>query len=403
MLKLITNKRKDGIGIYNRELFKAMKNAELIEANKKGKMDNKKNIKICFIALQAYPLFNNKIKSTFGGAEVQLNLLAKEFSKNKNFDVHFMVGNYNQKGIEVYNNIKVWKSLNFKNNIFKKILDFYKVFKRINADIYIHRALSPFSGIIALYCKIKKKKFVYMVAHDRETDETHEVFKNKISSLLANLTFKYSNLIITQNRYQKKNLKKKGIKSIVIKSCYSILKKITKKKDYILWVGRSSNFKQPKLFLRLAKINGDKTFVMICPPSKKNPELSKQIREGSNKIKNFKFIKFVPFDKINKYFQEAKVFINTSIQEGFPNTFIQAAKNKTPIISLNVNPDDFINDYNCGYYCHNSFKLMGKNLNKLLGDKKLYETMSRNVFKYAKENHDIKINSKKLVKLIQNL
>ena len=62
---------------------------------------------ICFIAPKAYQIFNPKIKSTFGGAEVQLYSLAKEISKNKNFDVNFMVADYGQKCMEEYEDVKV--------------------------------------------------------------------------------------------------------------------------------------------------------------------------------------------------------------------------------------------------------------------------------------------------------
>ena len=61
----------------------------------------------------------------------------------------------------------------FKTSLF----DMIKICSKINADIYIHRAFSPFSGVIALYCRLTEKKFVYMIASDRETDKTHEKYK----------------------------------------------------------------------------------------------------------------------------------------------------------------------------------------------------------------------------------
>jgi len=123
-------------------------------------------MKICFIAPKAYQLFNSKIKSTFGGAEVQLSILAKEIAKDKKFDVNFMVADFGQEKVELCDNVKVWKSINFKDNIFKQIYNFFKVFRKINADIYIQRTLTPQSGAISLYCMLKRKKFIYMVAHD---------------------------------------------------------------------------------------------------------------------------------------------------------------------------------------------------------------------------------------------
>ena len=357
-------------------------------------------MKICFICPKAYPIFNPKVKSTFGGVEVQLYYLANEFSEYKDLKISFMVADYGQGDVEMHKKIKVYKSLNFKDNLIKQIIDFYGVFNKIGADIYIQRGLSPFSGIIGVYCRIFNRKFVYMMSHDRETDGTYEKNNNLLKSFFANLVFKYSDLIITQSEYQKRNLKRRKIESIIIKSGYPILEHIGIKKKYILWVGRSDDWKKPELFLKLAELNPDFKFVIICPPSTYNPKLSGKINKESQKLNNLKFVDFVPFNQIDKYFQEAKILVNTSTQEGFPSTFIQAAKNKTPIVSLNVNPDNFLEEYNCGVCCNNNFELMNKNLNILLSDKNSYKRMSENTYNYVKKNHDLKKNAKKFYELI---
>jgi len=96
-------------------------------------------VKICFIAPKAYQLFNPEVRSTFGGAEVQLYLLSTNLADNKKLDIHFMVADYGQKKVETHSNIQVWRSLNFQSNILKQVLTFFKVFNKINADIYIQR------------------------------------------------------------------------------------------------------------------------------------------------------------------------------------------------------------------------------------------------------------------------
>ena len=68
-------------------------------------------IRVCFIILRAYTLFNPDVKDVIGGAEVDLYLLATELAKDKKFEVRFVVGDYGQKQIEVRENvtiIKVW-------------------------------------------------------------------------------------------------------------------------------------------------------------------------------------------------------------------------------------------------------------------------------------------------------
>ena len=360
-------------------------------------------MKLCIIIPKAYPVFNPRIKTTFGGAEVQLTLIGKELARQQDLEIEFMVADYGQKNVEIYNRIKVWKSLNFKDHIIKQILSFFLVFKKINADVYIQEMLTPFSGLIAFYCRMTGKTFVFLVAHDSETDGSHRVYKNKITGFLANLVFSYSNLIVSQNNYQKNNLEERNIKSVIIKTGYSISGDIHRKKNYILWVARSDSFKRPLLFLKLAEANPTKKFVMICPSATKNRRLFEKVRLKSQKIKNLEFIEFVPFHEIDKYFKEASIFVNTSTQEGFPNTFIQATKNNTPIISLNVNPDNILTEYNCGFYCNDDFNLMNTNLNELLSNKELYKKMSLNAIEYAKKNHDVKKIAKQLLSQINKI
>lgn len=367
-------------------------------------MGNKR--KICFIAPKAYPLFNESVKAVFGGAEVQLTMLAKELGLNSDYEVDFMVADYGQSDIEQYNDVTVWKSLDFKSSLFKQFITFFYALKKIDADVYIQRTLSLFSGIIGIMCRIRKKKFVYMVAHDNEVDGTHKLFQsNFLTTTLANLVFKKSDVIITQNSYQKSLLEKKGIRTELFKSSYKIENvDRSDKAGYHLWVSRSDRWKRPELFIKLARELEDESFVMVCPKSTdSNNVYYENLCRTANEVKNLKFIQYVPFSEIGNYFKNALTFVNTSTQEGFPNTFIQAAINKIPVVSLNVNPDNFINTLECGFYCKDSFEKLKDALINLVSDDELYNRLSQNIYKYAEDNHDIKNNAKLLKALIDKL
>ena len=49
------------------------------------------NTKICFVSLKAYPIFNPKISSIFGGSEVQLYFIGNELANYENMRVNFLV------------------------------------------------------------------------------------------------------------------------------------------------------------------------------------------------------------------------------------------------------------------------------------------------------------------------
>jgi glycosyltransferase involved in cell wall biosynthesis len=357
-------------------------------------------MKICFLLPKTYPLFNSNVEATFGGAEVQLYLLSSELAKNKEMEVHFMVADYGQKKKEIIKNVKLWRTFNFKENIFIKYFNFFIIFKKINADVYVLRSTSH-AGLILLLCKLLRKKIIYMVAHDSQVDKTNELYRRKIKGFFMRSVFKYSDEIISQNEYQKDNLLKNfRRKSIILNSSYEI-KENNNKREFVLWVGRSEKWKRPELFLSLAKLNRDKKFVMICPPSTNDPTVYLEVKKKTIEIDNLEFHKFVPFDKIDDYFRRAYVYISTSTKEGFQNTLVQAVKNGVPILSLNVNPNEFITKNNCGFFCKNDFVLLNKKLKEIFKNEDLFNSMCKNAYEYAKKNHDIKINAKKFIEIIK--
>ncbi|KKK81418.1 hypothetical protein LCGC14_2813630, partial [marine sediment metagenome] len=228
-------------------------------------------------------------------------------------------------------------------------------------------------------------------------------------------------IIIAQNNdqiFELEKFKKRKIRNIkLIKSGYNIIKKDNIEKKNILWVSRAIEWKRAEIFLKLAQKMPNKDFIIIC--NKANNKIYwKTISDNAFKIRNLKFLSFIPFHKIDSYFQEAKIFINTSIYgyfkeakifintsiyEGFPNTFIQAFKNKTPVISLNVNPDEILTKNKIGIFCHDDLKKMEFSINQFFENQELYDSYSKNAFSYVKNNHDIKHISKKWLLLCEKI
>ena len=171
-------------------------------------------------------------------------------------------------------------------------------------------------------------------------------------------------------------------------------------KKTVLWVGRYAYMKKPYLFLDLCNSFPSYHFTIICTKSATLADEYSKLKEDASKLKNLIFIEKVPFLEIQEYFDKAKVFVNTSDFEGYPNTFIQSGAAKTPILSYKVNPDDFINNFNCGFVCNGSFEKMVDNLRVLLEDKDEWKKKSDNVFSYVRKRHQFDVNIKIIKSLI---
>lgn len=366
-------------------------------------------MKIAIVSLNINSLFDTKSTLPFGGAEVQLYLLIREFLKYNDLKVSVITGDKYIKRtiVKQTKNLRLILSqpLNDKLlNYIKRPIRLFFYLLRENPDIIIQRIGGIETGICAIYAKLLNKKFIFSIAHKYDTIKGG---RKGILSLFYQLGLIMADLIIAQSNdqiIQLREWKNRDINNIfLIKSGYDIKEVNINSKKYILWIGRAIKWKRGEVFIKLAKDFPQEQFLMICNKNKNNFYYWNKLKENADKISNLSFIEFIPFNQIDSYFEKAKIFINTSESEGFPNTFIQAMKNKTPIVSLNVNPDNFLEKCECGISCNNSYKDFKKAIKIVLDNREIYQKLSENAYKYVKKAHNIKNIAENWVKVFKSL
>lgn len=356
-------------------------------------------MKVCFISRSAYPLFNPASKAVFGGAEVDLYLIAKELAKDTKYSVHFIVGDFGQSAIEVNEDVTIHKSYKFTEKKPFQMLKLIRAMFLVKADIYIQESASGGTGVISFFCKTLGKKFIYRTASDIDCDGTF-IKDNYIEGKLYKYGIKNASCVITQNDNNKKQLKENlSVDSIVIRNGIQIPGRTSVEKDIILWVGRSEQLKQPQLFVEIAKKVPFVKCVMICPKANFNSVDLDQLQALAKSAANLEFINGVPFSEIDTYYKRAKIFVNTSLYEGFPNTFVQSTAQATAIFSLNVNPDNFININKCGYFANGSMTELINQITLSLKNDFILNEMCSNSYMFAKNNSDIGV----IVNLYKNV
>ncbi len=346
--------------------------------------------KICFVSQNSLPLLTSSEKLQYvGGAELMSVLIGEELAKRE-YKIFFITYNEeikkkNDKGIKIITTFSNEDEI----SKFNKIRIIWRALKNANADIYFQA--SGISAIIPLFCLIHKKKYVKWLGSDSDV-QLHRIKTNYtiLSRFLAYLDIKLADKIISQNIFQKKMIEEKFRKeNVLIKNPIIILYKKPNKKDYILWVSTVRSIKQPQLFLKIAQELPDTNFVMIGGPYAREKEFFEKIKKEARSISNLKFLGFVPHHKIQRYYENALLFINTSKLEGFPNTFLEAWINYTPVISLNVDPNEVIRENKLGFHSKN-FNQLIKDIRELSKNEKLRKQMGLNCRKYVVKNHDVK-------------
>ena len=349
-----------------------------------------KKTRICIISLAAYPLLAKKDMEVVGGAELHSVLLARELPKH-DFDVSFIVSDVGQQSPEVIDDTRVIKAYPAgapKGIRFSTMRLIWRALRQADADIYY--GFRGVAGMVALYCLLKRKKLVIGIPSDMEV-QGERVKHLDIYNWLWRFDLKRANVVIAQTKYQQEMLQRNfRCDSVIIKAFHPVESK-TIEKDIpptVLWVGTiRPEWKQPQVFLKLANTIPEARFQMVGGPSREQG-FYEQIKAEASKIPNLDFVGFVPHDEIGKHFEKASIFVNTSDTEGFPNTFLEAWSRYTPVVSLNIDPDEIICQNKLGFHSK-TFAQMVLDVRRLLNDDQLRQELGGNGRRYVEQEHDL--------------
>lgn len=369
-----------------------------------------KNIRLCFVSLHeaTLPLLKNIDAGLVGGAEVQQISLSKKL-KERGLDVRFVTLGPSNEPIEVIDDIAIYPTFRLQDGIkgfrlfYPRLYKLWKTLKEVDADIYYQRSRSMFTGMVALFCRAHRKRFVFSVSHDFGVDRHYIKTASLDNAILYNYGLKRADIVVVQSETQKRLLKRYfNREGIVVKSGCTVRKADRKRRgNRILWVSTLRKWKRPELFLKLAEKVQEGNFTMVGGPDE-DLDYYNLIKTKASTIKNLNFVGFVPYNLVDKHFDTAQIFVNTSTKEGFPNTFLQAWVREIPTVSLNVDPDEIICKRNLGFHSK-TFERMVKDVRTLLRNDETKTLMGKNCRRCVEDNHDIEKISDQYAELFYEL
>ena len=311
--------------------------------------------KICFVGSDNYPVLNPEYGETYiGGESVQQSLLAIEFAK-QGYDVSTVVKDNGQPDAEIIHGITIWKT--FKEGsglpVFKfihpKMTLIWKALKNADADIYYQSCAGVATGVVALFCSLFKRKFVFRIAHDTDCIPGEQLIPYWRDKKIYEYGLRNADLVIAQSKQQQELLKKNyNLDSEVLNMVVELPGKNKLERDIdVLWVNNFRPFKRPEKLPEIARLLPDIKFTMIGGPCHGHEDLFDQVSAAASQLDNLEFCGFVPYHKVNEMYRRSRIFLNTSDSEGFPNSFLQSWVRGTPVISF-FDPDNTISRESIG-------------------------------------------------------
>ncbi|MHB0912210.1 MAG: glycosyltransferase family 4 protein [Armatimonadota bacterium] len=352
---------------------------------------------ICFVSETeaTYGILTGAKCNAVGGAEVQQLVLA-EALRGRGYRVTFLVPDLGQPPVIVTaSGITVRKTRKqFAGSGLKRLLvDSLKVFaamRRAGADVYYQRCSSVMTGVTAFYCKLAGKPFVFSVAHNKDVDESLGRFLSFKMRRLYKYGVTNADAVVVQTKEQKDLLKKwVGIDGVHIPSSFHAPKETDSEvvESDVLWAGTFKSIKRPEMFVELAAMLPQYKFLMLGGPGLGEEALYTDLQSRSHSIPNLKLTGLVPYSEVGKYFAGTKIFVNTSISEGFPNTYLQAWCRGVPVVAT-FDADGLISTRSLGR-CVSDQEELKSSVGEFLRDSELRLSAGERALKYVKDNHSI--------------
>ena len=388
---------------------------------------------VSIVCGNVYPIFDNSTHAIYGGMETQAALIGRSLAANGWLRIHYVVSDFGQpfktalEGI----NFLIYQSAYRRagRNIFPRLRQ-----RRLFPELYFDRRdldllwqiplITAWLALPAIFFprfwRLLKPDAVFCFGNnERSAEVIADCFRLGIPTLLyiasdkdISPDYRHGNHepnhygmpkwkgyyalstadgIIVQSEAQSRALMRYfGRSSTLIRNPVYVSPNDRKQwlpretREYVLWIGRTDDFnKRPMLFLELAKDCPEISFLMLVGLTS---EISFHALKHACPA-NLRIVEQVPQPEVLEYLSRARVLVNTSKFEGFPNTFLEAAVMGVPVVSLSVDPDGMLSQLGCGICAGGDTAVLRNSVKRLFQDNGEAERYATASHAYTLERH----------------
>lgn len=319
---------------------------------------------------------------TAGGMELQLLLLARALIA-RGVEVEFLVGDSAQPDLVSeggYTFRKVFSKGS--HGPLAKLRFFLGAVSASGAAVILDRGASRTSIWLYGAGRLLNKKFVFAVASDVNCDREARdpSLPHAWERRMFQMVLRRADAVVVQKLSQGQLLRthygRDGvlIRSLMMPAPASPVGRGGVRRD-VVWIGNLHPYKQPEMFLDIARALPDVNCIMIG--GARDQAYARKIADDAAAIRNLRYLGFVPQDRVWETLGTAALLVNTTVvdgkhEEGFSNTFLQAWSLGVPVVSLISDPDGMIVQQGLGR-CSRTYPKLLEDIRGMLGAPALLE------------------------------
>lgn len=282
-----------------------------------------------------------------GGAERQLATLGR-LMRSQSWPVSFVVGDWGQQvsqtadGIRLVTGYRAGEGLRGLRFYYPSTPRFWYALGEADADIYISRGLTPWAGLVALFSRRHRKRYVLALASGMDVDPTRSRAGRR-DRWLYRQALRHADGVVAQHAEQLSLLKRNfGRDGRVIGNVVSLPEASPKtardpSSPIVLWVGNLKPVKRVDMLVEVARRVPEARFVAVGFAERHDggEGIRARLREVTGTLDNLEYADYVAPQEMPALYGRASVLLHTSEPgvEGFPNVLLEAWHYGVPTVS----------------------------------------------------------------------
>lgn len=329
--------------------------------------------RICIVGLDSFGLLSGEENPKYiGGESIQHVLLARAW-RDLGHDVSIIVHDEGQGARREFEGITAIAA-HSRNGGIRGLRFFHPRATKLlsaligaDAETYYQSPAGAYTGITGWFCRATGRRFIFRIASDSDCEKDHGRIQFWRDRKLYNYGLRCADVVAAQTEFQAQMLRENhGLESPVVNMMVETPKRDSgAERDIdVLWVSNLRALKRPELALELARQLPHVKFTLAGGPMPGGETYYEDMLAAAARLPNVTMLGPVRYAETGALFDRAKVFLNTSSIEGFPNTFLQAWIRGVPVVTF-FDPDSLVQRLSLGHTA-NSLDEMREAIRNLL-------------------------------------
>jgi glycosyltransferase involved in cell wall biosynthesis len=271
------------------------------------------------------------------------------------------------------------------------------VWADVDADVYVAFGANEATAELARFCTARGRAFVLSIASDAAFDAA--VYEDSTARDAYSIEGHYiwyamhhaTEVVVQTERQQALFYAREGRPASLIRNPAPSTARSAPRREpafggRMLWIGRVDPNKRFPDALALAAALPHRQLIMVCNDI--NSIGQRSLDELQRALPNLMLADQVALPDIDALFRFSDVLVNTSVVEGFPNTFLQAGMHGIPIASMSCDPDGMLATHGCGCVADGTRADFARAVESLLTDSTAYASAAAANAQWLHERHD---------------